>query len=390
MKKIFLPACAFFAVAALNAQTITEADFGAVGDVFNTTTVEANQIPTTVKPGPAGPGQTWDFSMLPSGTIDPIKFLDPASTGMAADFPTANLAVESAGSLLFMDKSATGVQIVGGAIDAQVLTIKANYSPAQQLLEFPASEGTTYSSVSYANKSQYVNLDIKAIAPPAVGPFIVGNPIVDSIKVRRSSKLDVNFEASGILKLSGGDFNTVRSYSEEVTIDTIEIYTTTGVQNLLDPTMNIPANTWTILPSEISMILPGMPSGISDTTIRIYNWYSVGEKFSVCALYMNASNQIQKAVIKHDPNYNSVYNADGVSLSVFPNPAKEVLNITSTTDLSNANITIYDMTGRAVIAQSLANNGQINVAHLAGGTYTYSILNAKREVISRGKFIVAK
>lgn len=386
MKKIFLPACAFFAVAALNAQTITEADFGAVGDVFNTTTVEANQIPTTVKPGPAGPGQTWDFSMLPSGTIDPIKFLDPASTGMAADFPTANLAVESAGSLLFMDKSTAGVQIVGGAIDAQVLTIKANYSPAQQLLEFPASEGTSYTSTSYANKSQFVGID-STITIPLVGSVSVR---IDSLRINRKTTLNVNFDASGTLKLSGGNYNTVRSYSTEVTNDTIWAYSTSGI-NVPILGINFPANTWAHVPdAAIQFLELDFDGAISEKTTRIYNWYSPGEKFSVCALYMNASNQIEEAVIKHDPNYNSVYNADGVSLSVFPNPAKEVLNITSSSDLSNANITIYDMTGRAVIAQSLANNGQVNVAHLAGGTYTYSILNAKREIISRGKFIVSK
>lgn len=376
MKKVLLPISALFVINSINAQTITEADFGSVGDVFNTTTVAAGSIPNTIDPGTPGTGKTWDFSALPSGAIEPVKFLDPATTGMAADFPGANLAVESQNGLFFMNKSTAGVDVVGGAISAQGLTIKAVYAPNQKLLEFPASVGTSYSTTSYASEKQYLGIDTTVFSI---------NVKVDSIWIKRKTKLDVDFDASGTLKLSGGDYNTVRSYSEEVTNDTILVYSSTGV-NILG--IVIPIGTWTIVP-EAAAAFVGLDGGISQTTTRIYNWYAPGEKFSVCALYVNGSDQIERAIIKHDPTY-SVYNTEGVTLSMFPNPANEVINFTSSADLSNANVTIYDMAGKAVVAQSLVNNGQVNVANLSDGTYLYTITNAKSEVISRGKFVVAK
>ncbi len=379
MKKIFLPTFALLSVTAINAQSITDADFGSVGDVFNTTTIQAAGIPNTITIGAAGAGQTWDFSSLLSGAIDPVKFLDPATTGFAADFPAANIAVESSNGLFFMNKSAAGVDIVGGAIDVQAFVLKAQYVPVQKLLEFPAAVGTNYTSTSFINEKQYLGIDT------AVFGF---NVKVDSIWIKRKTKLDVEFDASGTLKLTSGDYNTVRSYSEEVTNDTIMIYSTPGI-SLAPLGINVPPATWTVLPDQAASFV-GLTGGISQVTTRIYNWYSAGEKFSVCALYVNGSDQIERAVIKHDPNNVSVYNADDVKLSMFPNPAKDVLNFTSSVDLSNANITIFDMAGKAVVAQSLVNNGQVNVSNLSDGTYLYSIANAKSEIISRGKFVVVK
>lgn len=376
MKKVLLPISALFVINSINAQTITEADFGSVGDVYNTTIVPAASIPNTIAPGTAGTGKTWDFSALPSGAIEPVKFLDPATTGMAADFPGANIAVESQNGLFFMNKSTAGVDVVGGAISAQGLTIKAVYAPNQKLLEFPASVGTTYSTTSFASDKQYLGIDTN----------MFGTTIkVDSIWIKRKTKLDVEFDASGTLKLSGGDYNTVRSYSEEVTNDTILVYSSTGV-NFMG--IVIPIGTWVVVPDAAATFV-GLDGGITQTTTRIYNWYAPGEKFSVCALYVNGSDQIEQAIIKHDPTY-SVYNAEGVTLSMFPNPTKDVLNFTSSADLTNANITIYDMSGKAVVAQPLVNNGQVNVANLADGTYMYTITNAKSAILSRGKFVVAK
>lgn len=69
-------------------------------------------------------------------------------------------------------------------------------------------------------------------------------------------------------------------------------------------------------------------------------------------------------------------------LTIYPNPAKDVININSTTAIEN--VTITDMNGRIVKNITLGvNEGQINIADLSQGVY---ILNA----VSNGKSVTEK
>src|SRR5690606_20786477 len=71
------------------------------------------------------------------------------------------------------------------------------------------------------------------------------------------------------------------------------------------------------------------------------------------------------------------------TFSVYPNPAKDVINVANSVDAIE-NVTITDMNGRVVKQVVLgANEGQINIADLSQGVY---ILNAT----SNGKSVIEK
>ncbi|MFP5039570.1 leucine-rich repeat domain-containing protein [Parasediminibacterium sp. JCM 36343] len=63
-------------------------------------------------------------------------------------------------------------------------------------------------------------------------------------------------------------------------------------------------------------------------------------------------------------------------LSINPNPAKDFANIHFSTAVDKATITVYDLTGKAVIAQSLngsTNTYKLNTQALANGVYTIKV-----------------
>jgi len=80
---------------------------------------------------------------------------------------------------------------------------------------------------------------------------------------------------------------------------------------------------------------------------------------------------------------------ENASISVYPNPASNEINFSSTV---NANyIEIYDITSRKFGIYPMQNNKvQIQTETFPLGLYIYDVLNEKKEVISRGKFEVAK
>lgn len=80
--------------------------------------------------------------------------------------------------------------------------------------------------------------------------------------------------------------------------------------------------------------------------------------------------------------------ANGVD--VYPNPSS-ALTYFDVVDQSAAYVAVYDMTGREVNRVNIINKkGTVDSYDMASGIYTYSILNDKGEVLSRGKFTVAE
>jgi hypothetical protein len=70
----------------------------------------------------------------------------------------------------------------------------------------------------------------------------------------------------------------------------------------------------------------------------------------------------------------------GATVSVFPNPAKDVLNVTGVS--SSATVAIYDAMGRLVRNQAIQNNG-INVSDLNTGVYNLVIVDGEQRTTKR-------
>ena len=119
-------------------------------------------------------------------------------------------------------------------------------------------------------------------------------------------------------------------------------------------------------------IQPG--ESTSELTAHLWNWAGNGSAWRV--YYYNASNPTDQVYI--DVIYGDcaeefvvvgVEETNAATLSVYPNPASDVLNVT--TDIAAGTVyNVYDMTGRVVITGQInASTLRINVADLTVGQY---------------------
>ena len=128
----------------MNAQTITSADFGSVGDsVF----LGFDQTPG-VSVGSAGTGQTWNFTSLNTETLDTLFFLNPSVLPNASSFPSANLALASNQGVFFFEKTASSILNHGLSLEFGPVASDVNYNPPVTYLQFPASVGTNFTTNS--------------------------------------------------------------------------------------------------------------------------------------------------------------------------------------------------------------------------------------------------
>lgn len=80
-----------------------------------------------------------------------------------------------------------------------------------------------------------------------------------------------------------------------------------------------------------------------------------------------------------------------VTLSVFPNPATDVLTVNADQNLEGYSFEVMDVTGRVLSKTQL--NGQtstINVSDLAKGNYIYKIADKNNQLVTQNKFAIVK
>lgn len=61
------------------------------------------------------------------------------------------------------------------------------------------------------------------------------------------------------------------------------------------------------------------------------------------------------------------------SLSIYPNPATDILKIDNADNLANASFSIVDILGKTVIQSKALNNNAIDVSNLSSGVYVLSV-----------------
>ena len=75
-------------------------------------------------------------------------------------------------------------------------------------------------------------------------------------------------------------------------------------------------------------------------------------------------------------NVGILENATKTSISIYPNPAKELIrfDITSPFSVHNYALKLYDVMGRLVLVENLeSHENSVSVAHLKPGVYTYQV-----------------
>ncbi|MES2591132.1 MAG: T9SS type A sorting domain-containing protein [Bacteroidota bacterium] len=83
-------------------------------------------------------------------------------------------------------------------------------------------------------------------------------------------------------------------------------------------------------------------------------------------------------------------NSNSSQVSVFPNPAKDIININTTIETAET-VRIFDLSGRLVITYKLQNKtAAINATILSAGLCFYDIIDKKGSVLAKGRFEVIK
>lgn len=215
MKKFFLMLLVFVNIHLYGQISITNADFGIVGDSIFLS--QNNSITGNFSVGATGL-QTWNFTNIGNGVLDTIYFSNPQFTSYFSLFNQATEVTGKDNDLTYFFNNPAYRAVDGIVTDlfnnGNVYAL--NYSPDLTLLNFPS----TYLDSFYVSAVIDTSVDTSIVVPPLFN--------FDSVRLKRVIIHDSKIDAYGQISTPGGTFSSIRQYRIETQIDTLWTHTVGG------------------------------------------------------------------------------------------------------------------------------------------------------------------
>ena len=334
--------------------TVLDTDLMSIGDVIYQAYDDAPA--SSISVGNAGPNQTWDFSALQEMEIETIEVVSPVGTLYGSMYPNANLCIDIDNGLMYLDKSSSGVVMVGFA-DLPVNNV--------MMIPLPLTFGLTYQDgPNTITDSVFVNAGVLNI-PNTFITSISTNPLhdqIDSLKLKVVLTKDFNVDAWGSVTIPLGSYDALRLKVEETTITEFYAYCSEGGLG----------GGWFS-----AQALAPIPTEIS---IR-YEWWSNDPivKFMLAELEVDDSGNIEGASFLTTPQASSVTNLTTINVKIYPIPATNSVTIESQkTDLTA--LELVDLTGKVILKKEFIQSTSLDVSHIAKGIYYLNLKTIEGEL----------
>lgn len=309
----------------------------------------------------AGTNYTWDFSNLVEDDRDTIHYGLPQWYPGASQFPNTNLvsmynSVDSSYEYLTLTDNDLTYQgtydVSNGVASVDRLNLK--------MLTFPSTYNSTFTdATSLPGQKNELGLD-----PDGPGPLPLIDSIYYEVKLNSTSIMD----GHGTIKTPLGSYPTLRQKMTIISdIDNIKMYAN---------------GAWSTVP-KIYLALLGM-GNTADTTYRIIFWsndntlgqplvqYEYGNRDTSTGDITWLASKSQASKITSIAKVNNV--------NIYPNPCQNSFKV-QLSNVSSANLIIYNFEGQ-IVYQSLVNNGdQIDVSKFANGVYLLKLSDLKTGTI---------
>lgn len=288
-----------------------------------------------------GQNQTWDLS-----TLDPFNQVQqevvPVASGLGNDDFTGanfalNLSLDGLPATLYFDVSANAVEEMGFYSEEAGYAFSQQFSNYKRYFTFPLSFGSSGSDTFE-------------------GEFQLPGGVVQVI----SGEIDYEIVGSGSIITNAGTFNNALMVrTNETSTTTIEV---TGMQFQT-----------TTVSEAFDFLVEGFPMAIAS----MESWTSTGQNGV-------ESDQEGYTLLAAETNIPSI----GISrVSMYPNPARDFLNITLADISEDVQITILDLSGKSVLSQVI-NDKQARLKLDSLGSGVYVVLVQLGDVVLRERLVV--
>lgn len=358
--------------------TVTSATFPVAGDTLK---YAFDNAPDNLNVAtPPGGSQLWDLTTLKVSQIGETVYR-PASAGVnVANFPGADLAIIAQAGETYFNVTNDKFEALGyaGADPAGFgLNVVAKFAP-------PVIERKSPMNFFDINQ-QSTNLTLPFSTESLPDSLFQGAPFIpDSIRVRLSTqRLDV-VDGWGTCQIPGGSYPVLRQKRTEYTTTNLDVYISSP----------IPLG-WV----DISQFGGGLGNFVGTDTTVSYHFVSGTEKEEIAVATMNnALSAVESVRFKNNGLVDieePTISSNTANIQAHPNPAVEFVKF-KCTNLRQDEYTlkIYSIVGKVVWKNNYSLSGnseiQLDLSDFKKGTYLYSLVDSKGNIIGTKRLVVLK
>ena len=337
---VFIPFISFSQI------TVTDADVVGIGDQI----VQAIDDNVSMSVPSSGPNQTWVLPQLSPNSWETRTFMNPANTPYASSYPNANLVAKDDINFTYVEKSSTGVRMLG--VDDTALLAPL------LLIPLPLVYGGTHVD-----------------GPHIVLDSVIGGPVVDflvtdtdafflsggqahtsdsiNIKVSGTRNFDVNGYGT-ITMPSGGTYDCLRLEIENQQEVESSVYCT--------DTINGTGSSWYPITTE------------NENEVSISFWSNDPSfKFSLVDIALDSAGSVNEVIYISAMNTSIEEFADD-TYHFFPIPASYELTIEANHSAKNQ-AKLYDIKGGIVKEFYFYSSEKLDLSTYSKGTYFLQIFS---------------
>lgn len=316
-----------------------------------------NQILTKV-----GNDQVWDFSLLHNHHTDTLQFVETDITLYEKEFLNATVCAVKVedGKDFFLENNIEGLFLSGHVNDAFMAnSYVVKRIPPLQLIRYPCTYLDTLSSYSSITEIAYY------------GQYIMNGQdscFADSIKVISTITATTTIDAYGTLTTPNNLLNAIRQNSSKYLIE----YTYNYVQGL----------GWLL-------------NNTRYDTAYYLKWWAENAQYPVVECnyipHRNSIAHLKFSSFRFIGEGSSVNNINPISIQLFPNPAKETIELKNVSN--KGEIKIYDALGNLLVNQKLIPHPSstiISIEKLSIGIYYYAIFDSQNQCSNKGKLLITR
>lgn len=340
----------------LSAQLIIDqSDMPSIGD-----NIPRKSDTMTVHPGPGGSGanQTWNFVATSAFVINEnTSVVSVASTPNGNQFSSSNMAMTNDNaSYLYFNNSAQSFTTQGFAGDLLGTgVINVNFASSLTLHQFPRTYGSTFTDTYGLNVTV---------------PGASFNPLLSQINFRRIANVVDETDGWGQITTPFGTYNVLRVKRTEIFTDSIFA-------------LPIFPPTWQLVSTN------------TDTT-QNYSWFAKDGKLAVAEMSFDTLGLPKIFKWTELPGIGLGFEEQALhEVSVYPNPATDVLYIETKQGVSyeNLNLLIYNQFGRLISNEKLDTSlgkKELSVGDYEEGLYHWEIRGEESAFLQRGKIVIVR
>lgn len=364
--------------------TLTNAYFPAIGDTLRTATA-TTALTRGTRITQAGTNQTWDYSYLRSAlgsrahNTEVYSAPPPNDTLLQRIFAGVDLVVAfDTNAYNCYNKTNTRFELMGfKGFNPLAQNSRLRVSPVFQPFVLERRAPLAYNTTN-TNQSNF-NIVIAAdLLPDTLWASLPARP--DSIRVRFNTNRRDTVDAWGTLQIPGASYPVLREKRVEFTEQKIEVKVN-------------PLPIWI----DVTTLFPTGGTAGRDTTTTYYFWSNQAKE---PILVLTAANNRPDSVTRAEYKYLVINTniaekwavTEGVNLHLYPNPANNLLQIT-TQDLPIGRYIckIFDQQGKMCQNQMVEINTHVvalSIENLITGSYFLQIIDSQTNtIIGKAKFL---